>query len=135
MNRCNYIKYVVSLKNCWEKGRIINYCDMKNCVDNNFKDWNMKVVENNDYSKYMENYYIGYNLLPYDNFNYLRYNKSLNCSWVNNDWLPFWGYLTELKSKLVFEVKFYWILKILKIYNINDNIIFKIKEKLKKKYL
>ena len=58
----------------------------------------------------MENYYIGYSLLSYDNFRYLNYNKSKKCSWVNNDWLPFGGKLTERKSKLLKEINFFGLI-------------------------
>ena len=123
MNEDYYVKYVVSIKNCWEKSLIIDRCTLNICKDNNILNWNMKRVNYNYYNTYMENYYIGYSLLPYDNFKYLQYNKSKNCSWVNNDWLPFWGKLTEKKSDLLKEIKFFWINKLLSKMIINENII------------
>ena len=132
MNENNYKKYIVTIRNYWEKSLIIDKCTLNICKDNNFIDWDMKRVNYNYYNTYLENYYIGYSLLPYDNFMYLNYNKSKKCSWVNNDWLPFWGKLTEKKSKLLKEIEFFWINKLLLKYNINQNIIFKIKEKIEK---
>ena len=132
MNENNYKKYVVNIKNYWEQSLIIDKCNLDICKDNNFVDWDMRRVNYNYYNTYMENYYIGYSLLPYDNFRYLNYNKSNRCSWVNNDWLPFWGKLTERKSKLLKEIKFFWINKLLLKLNVNNNIIFKIKEKIEK---
>ena len=133
MNKYYYEKYVVSKKNCWEKGLIINNYVLNMCKDNNILNWNMKRVEYNYYNTYMENYYIGYSLLPYDNFKYLQYKKSKNCNWINYDWLPFWGKLTEKKSELLKEIKFFWVNKILQKFNVNENLIIIIKEKLKKK--
>jgi len=123
MNEDDYVKYVVSIKNCWEKSLIIDRCTLNICKDNNILNWNMKRVNYNYYNTYMENYYIGYSLLPYDNFKYLLYKKSKNCRWVNKDWLPFWGKLTEKKSDLLREIKFFWINKLLSKININENII------------
>lgn len=123
MNKDDYKKYVVSIKNCWEQSLIIDGCMLNMCKDNNILDWNMKRVNYNYYNTYMENYYIGYSLLPYDNFKYLKYKKSKKCSWVNKDWLPFWGKSTEKKSKLLSEIKFFWINKLFLKMNINQNII------------
>ena len=134
MNEDDYIKNVVNLKNCWESSLVINNCKLNSYKDSNIFNWNMKRVTYNYYNNYMENYYIGYSLLPYDNFNYLKYNVSKIAPWVNNEWLPFWGKLTQKKSKLMIEIKFYWIHKLLNQININNNIILVIKEKLKKRY-
>ena len=131
MNENDYITNVVSKKNCWQTGVTINYCLLNKYKDNRIEDWNMKVINYNNYNKYIENYYIGYCLYPYDNFQYLRYNLSNLAPWVNNDWLPFWGKLNIIKCKLIKEMKCYWIIKLLDSFNINECLKFKILEKLK----
>ena len=82
----------------------------------------------------MEDYYIGYCLYPYDNFQYLRYNLSKLSPWVNNDWLPFWGDLTISKSKLMKEIKDYWKIKLLNQLGMNECLKFKLLKKIEIKY-
>lgn len=130
MNENDYLMNVVSIKNCWQTGVIINYCLLNRYKDNRIEDWNMKVVKYNNYNKYMENYDIGYCLYPYDNFRYLKYNISELAPWVNNDWLPFWGILTIKKSNLMKEIRNYWKKKLLDFFDFNDCLKFKLLKKI-----
>ena len=130
MNENDYLMNVVSIKNCWQSGVMINYCLLNKYKDNRIEDWGMKIFNYNNYNKYMENYYIGYCLYQYDSFKYLRYNISKIAPWVNNDWLPFWGKLTIRKSKLIEEIKFLED-KIIKYFQYEYCLNFKILKKLK----
>jgi hypothetical protein len=134
MNENDYLTNVVNIKNCWQIGVTINYCLLNKFKDNKIQNWNMKVIRYNNYNKYMEDYYIGYCLYPYDNFQYLRYNLSKLSPWVNNDWLPFWGDLTISKSKLMKEIKDYWKIKLLNQLGMNECLKFKLLKKIEIKY-
>jgi hypothetical protein len=100
MNIYNYKKYIVSDFNSWNNGLIMQKTHIPD-----WEKWGM-IISHNLYSNNYDYCEIGYSLLPIDNFNYLKYNKSKNAPWVNQDWLPFWSYLTINKSKILISLEY-----------------------------
>ena len=128
MNEEDYLNNIVSKGNDWTKGGMINWMELSiNKV--NPRDWNMTPCNYYSYNIYKEYYTVGYELNRRSCYNYLKYNTS-KLNWINNEWLPFWGDLTEKKSILLKNIKIYNNYKYLlyfKKLDFNIDIIFNIK--------
>ena len=117
MNVFNYEQYIVIDSHCWNDGLIMSKYQIPN-----WQKWGM-IISHNLYSNNFDYCNIGYSLLPFDNFNHLKYNKSINAPWVNNDWLPLWSYLTINKSKILISLEYtFFKKKCLIISNIFKNL-------------
>ena len=105
MNIYNYKKYIVSDFNSWNNGLIMQKTHIPD-----WEKWGM-IISHNLYSNNYDYCEIGYSLLPIDNFYFLNYSNSTCAPWVNQEWLPFWSYLTINKSKFIISLEYIFFKK------------------------
>ena len=105
MDENDYNKNVVTRHHYWHFGNCINKIEL-NILNESYKNWDMKEI---NVTSCYKMYNVGYNLGPYDNLKFIKSNRSLRCNWVNDEWLPLWGNLTNKKANLTKSIKKYWL--------------------------